>query len=82
MDPSVCLPGRWYVSFPNLDAPDLLPTVGPFDTEREARDWLELVNKAQSGFIWHCFVGPDGRRAARNVVLQTPAEFLIGHAGS
>ena len=81
MDPSVCLPGRWYVSFPSVSEPDTLPTVGPFDTEQAARDWLDLVNRTQSGFIWHCFVGPDGRRAARNVVLRSPAEFLIDHAG-
>jgi hypothetical protein len=77
----VCQPGRWYVSFPRLSTLDALQTVGPFDAEADAKTWLDLVNKVHAGFIWRCFIGPDGRRATRNVVLQSPAEFMIKHAG-
>jgi hypothetical protein len=45
-------PGRWYVSFVCFLQPETLSTFGPFDSEREAADWLARQGLLRGGLAW------------------------------
>jgi hypothetical protein len=48
------LPGKWYVSVPAPENYYTSSLGGPFDTEREARDWLLCLPAILGAAIWQC----------------------------
>jgi hypothetical protein len=52
MTAALTAPGYWYISFPCFLQPESLLTVGPFDTENEASDWLAGQRLLRGGFPW------------------------------
>jgi hypothetical protein len=46
------LPGKWYVSYPDILGPAAPPVAGPFDTEEDAWQWVNKGSLAEGEKVW------------------------------
>jgi hypothetical protein len=59
------LPGKWYVSIASEARALVGSGAGPFDTERQARDWLLCLPLIKGAAVWR-HAWPDRRTASRH----------------